>query len=74
MRYRKIRFYSKEHGPTAGLVVRFDGKTMYTLTQLSKLFPITEAPKMKRFQAGPIFDTWEEAFNFEFPPIPGMKG
>lgn len=69
MRYRKIRFYSKRHGATAGLVVEHGGKKFTTIEELSRLFPMHEAPKMAKLQASPIFATWNEAFEFEFPAI-----
>ena len=74
MRYRKIRFCSKQHGETAGLVIQHDGKTMHSIEELSRLFPISEALKMKKFQSSPIFDTWNEAFEFEFPQPYASKG
>ncbi len=74
MRYRKIRFYSKRHGETAGLVIQHDGKTMHSIEELSRLFPMSEAMKMERFQASPIFETWNEAFEFEFPLPYAAKG
>ena len=67
MRYRKIRFYSKQHGETAGLVIQHDGKTFHSIEELSRLFPMHEALKMQKFQSSPVFDTWNEAFAFEFP-------
>ena len=67
MRYRKIRFYSKRHGATAGLVIQHDGKTFHSIEELSRLFPVSEALKMKRLQVSPIFATWNDAFEFEFP-------
>lgn len=69
MRYRKIRFYSKRHGATAGLVIQHDGKTFHSVEELSRLFPVAEALKMTRLQASPIFATWNEAFEFEFPTV-----
>lgn len=67
MRYRKIRFYSKQYGETAGLVIQHDGKTFHSVEELSRLFPMHEALKMQKFQSSPVFDTWNEAFAFEFP-------
>ena len=70
MAYQKVRFYSKRHGVTAGLIIHRDRKTLQTVDSLSRLFPVSEAPKMERLQASPLFDTWDEAFAFEFAPIP----
>lgn len=65
--FRKVRFYSKTHGATAGLVIDTD-KHSLTIGELSRLFPVSEFRKMDRLQASPKFSTWEKAFAYEFKP------
>ena len=63
--YRKVRFTSKEHGSTAGLVLT-DEHFPVVLTAVSRLFPVSEFRKMELFQQSPPFQTWDEAFNYQF--------
>jgi len=63
--FRKIRFISKEHGATAGLVIGPE-QCDWTVSDLSRLFPVWEAMKMRRLQSSPFFTTFEEAFTFSF--------
>jgi hypothetical protein len=63
--FRKIRFTSTHHGSTAGLVIG-PSQSDWTIGELSRLFPMWEAMKMKRIQSSPFFQTFEEAFNCSF--------
>ena len=63
--FRKIRFIAPHAGVTAGLVIG-PKQTNWTITELSRLFPLWEAMKMKRLQSSPFFSTFEEAFSFSF--------
>lgn len=63
--YRKFRFTSR-HGSTAGLVIESDRMEHTTITDLSRLFPYSEARFMARLEVSPEYKTWEEAFGHEF--------
>lgn len=63
--FRKVRFYSI-HGETAGLVLTETKFRQVTLNNLSRMFPDSECLKMGRVQYSPLFDTWNEAFLFDF--------
>jgi hypothetical protein len=67
MGYIKVRFTSKQHGSTAGMVL--DAHRLYTmrLSNLSKIFGYREALKMERVQMSPEFNTFIEAFEYQFP-------
>jgi hypothetical protein len=64
--FTKVRFTSKRNGATAGLVVEHIHSK--SITDLSRLYPYTEATKMERIEKSPDFATWEEAFNYQFKP------
>ena len=66
MSFIKVRFTSKEHGATAGLI--FPAKDLYdmSLTKLSRHWPAGEALKMRRVEMSPEYDTWEAAFLHTF--------
>jgi hypothetical protein len=62
--YRKIWFSSKA-GTTAGLVLTEQSfKSTRSVEAFSRLFPHTEARYMARFHYSPVFQTWEEAFEY----------
>lgn len=62
MKYSKIRFISKYNGHTASLILSDKQQENMTITEISRLFPMSEAMKMERLERGPYFDTFEEAF------------
>jgi len=64
MRYKKIRFTGKR-GNTAGIVI---DENMFSLSvsDLSRLFPYSEAMKMERLEVSPVFDSWDDAFAYQF--------
>lgn len=66
--YQKIRFTSR-NGSTAGLV--FDSLKIErsSVSELSRFFPYSEASKMARIQVSPKFNTWEEAFEYQFEDV-----
>jgi hypothetical protein len=64
--YCKIRFVSKHHGKTAGLIVPASKLQGKTIADLSRYFPMSECRKMYRLERSPFFTTWDEAFNYEF--------
>jgi hypothetical protein len=66
MSYIKARFTSKSNGSTAGLVIEADKLYRTPLTELSRLFPVSEASKMERTELSPEFDSFEEAFLHNF--------
>jgi hypothetical protein len=68
MSYIKVRFTSKSNGSTAGLVIEADRLYGMPLTELSRLFPGSEASKMERqeliehVELSPEYASFEEAF------------
>lgn len=72
--FRKIRFRSLVQGETAGLVLSAHRESSMRIDELSKLYPMSEAPKLATYERGPVFDTWEEAFQYIFPePQPSKR-
>ena len=59
--YHKIRFTSKEHGNTAGLVLT-TAQAKQSVEKLSRLFPTSEFRKMVTLQVSRAYKTWDEAF------------
>jgi hypothetical protein len=64
--YRKIRFTNGIDDATAGLIIEDTRYATETIDSLSRLYPYSEAGKMKVFQASLPFPTWEDAFAFQF--------
>ena len=64
--YRKIRFTSKTHGATAGLIVTDYEATKLPVTTLSRLYPYSEVFKMEHLEVSPPYSTWDEAFHHNF--------
>ena len=65
-KYVKFYFYNPESKEkTAGLVLPADVLKNRTITELSRLFPRSEATKMIRMLLSPEFNTWEAAFLWE---------
>lgn len=62
----KVRFVSKQHGATAGLIFPDDEVQSKTVAQLSRYFPVSEFWKMKTLWVSNKYDTWEEAFAHKF--------
>jgi len=63
--YIKIRFRSK-YGETAGIVLAFERYDAMTVTELSRLFPMSECLKMGYLEKSPVFESWDNAFLFDF--------
>jgi len=66
MKYRKVRFFSPEHGATAGIVLPAEKVKHSTIPELSDYFPMFEAMKMQRLELSPEFDSFDAAFFYEF--------
>jgi len=65
--YCKIRFESKYYrGATGGIVFEANILKGKTITELSRYSPIGEFNRMNRLERSPFFETWNEAFNYEF--------
>ncbi len=62
----KVRFTSKRHGATAGLVIDGHRAKTASIADLSRLFPTWEANKMHTLECSPEFATFEQAFAHEF--------
>lgn len=64
-RWIKIWFESKEYGKTARLIIPKKTFETKNIAELSRMFPYSEALKMRRFFRSPEFDTWQDAFYWE---------
>lgn len=64
--YRKIRFTNGKDDATAGLIIDEARYAKETIDSLSRLYPYSEAGKMKVFQSSLPFETWDQAFAFQF--------
>jgi hypothetical protein len=69
--FHKVLFYSKVHGRTAGLILNDSELKGKSTSDLSRLFPYSEAPKMKILFVSQGFNSWNEAF--EFQPVLGQE-
>lgn len=69
MKYSKVRFVSKFNGTTAGIVLSQKQLEDLTISQISKMFPLSEAMKMERLERGEYYDSFEDAFNHTFDTI-----
>ena len=65
-KFIKIRFSSKSHGPTAGLIFEASRVKAMSLGDISRAWPYSEALKMERVERSPEYDSWGEAFNHDF--------
>ena len=61
--FQKV-WFSKGSEKTAGLIVPAEKLHTMTVSDISRLFPISESLKMARFHTSPVFATWDEAFAF----------
>ena len=61
----RVWFESKQHGRTAGLIFPVEQLKGKSVSEISRYFPYSEAMKMERFFTSPLFDSWEDAFNFK---------
>lgn len=68
--YRKIRF-QRGTDKTVGLIVS-EAKFKEGFSELSRLFPASEACKMQCFQFSPLFDEWDKAFYFNMDQGQGV--
>ena len=61
--YSKVRFTSKHNGCTSSIILSKAKQESMTITEISRLFPISECMKMERLERGEYYDTFEQAFN-----------
>lgn len=61
--FHKVYFSDGRGNRTAGLVLNEEHVKNKSITELSRLFPYSEANKMQFIYISPGFETWEEAFN-----------
>lgn len=61
VRYSKVRFSCPVNGQTAAIVLSEEQQQKMTITEISRLFPMFEAPKMKRLERGEWCDSIESA-------------
>jgi hypothetical protein len=64
--YVKVRFTSARYGSTAGLIVEKTKLYGMSISDVSRLFPISEATKMIKLQQSKPYQTWEDAFAHSF--------
>lgn len=68
--FAKVRFTSRKHGATAGLVFTSDRLAQIkSVAELSHAFPYSESLKMEQLEVSPHFPTFAEAFAYEFPEV-----
>lgn len=70
-KYRKV-WFCNGFDRTAALVLDSDKACKTPITEISRLFPIWEVPKMRHLMISPEFDTWNECFQFD--PSKTRKG
>jgi len=63
--YVKFRFVSDE-GATAGVVMAESSYRAASISDLSRLFPYSEARFMRRLEVSPAYDLWDRAFAHDF--------
>jgi hypothetical protein len=61
--FRKV-WFSKGSEKTAGLILPATKLAGMSISEISRLFPVSEARKMGRLHTSPTFATWEEAFRY----------
>ena len=66
MSYKKVRF-TKDGISTVGIVLETEVLKKRTITELSRMYPYSEVPKMGKLQVSKEFPTWNEAFWYKFP-------
>jgi hypothetical protein len=62
----KVRFRDADNGATAGLVLSRTKARHTTVTDLSRMFPVSEFRKMSVLELSPVYPTWEGAFAHDF--------
>ena len=61
--FQKV-WFSKGSEKTAGLIVPAEKLHTMTVSEISRLFPVSESLKMGRLHTSPVFATWDAAFAF----------
>lgn len=64
--FHKVRFSSKEHGATAGVILSSRFIERNTVSEISRLFPYSESMKMETFEVSPAYETADAAFYHSF--------
>jgi hypothetical protein len=64
----KFRFRS-EFGVTCGLVLPLASYRERTVTELSRMFPMSEASKMHLLDCSDVYSTFENAFHHDFERV-----
>jgi hypothetical protein len=67
--FRKV-WFSKGTEKTAGLIVPSEKLAAMSVSDVSRLFPYSEATKMNLFHQSPEFDSWEAAFAYDTTKAP----
>jgi hypothetical protein len=62
--FRKV-WFSKGSEKTAGLILPAAKLHGMSISDISRLFPMSEALKMGKIHMSPVFPTWDAAFQFE---------
>ena len=66
--YLKFRFSSRQ-GSTAGIVIESDKFSNLSITELSRFFPYSESRFMRELEVSSEFNSWREAFDFDFDSL-----
>lgn len=67
MGYIKFRFEKADGSAhTAGFVLSDSDFRKRSISELSRMYPYSEAMKMERFIASDPYPTWDEAFAHQF--------
>ncbi len=62
--FQKV-WFSKGREKTAGLILPAAKLHGMSISEISRLFPMSEAGKMGRLHTSPVFATWDAAFHFK---------
>ena len=64
--YIKFRFRHEQNGSTVGLVLPFTTYRGTSITDLSRMFPMSEASKMHLLDCSDVYPTFEAAMLHNF--------
>ena len=71
-KYGKVRFVDNYNGETAGIILTDTQQQDMTISEIGALFPYSEATKMTRLERSKYFDTFNEAFYYNFDIQEGL--
>jgi hypothetical protein len=62
--FRKV-WFSRGSEKTAGLVVSAAKLHAMSVSEISRMFPMSEAMKMAKIHMSPVLPTWDAAFHYK---------